>query len=46
MIRIIKEEIIKEYDKFVVKIIQLYYNDNYKIYQSIKEENITDLVSI
>mgnify|MGYP000161772740 CR=1 FL=1 len=34
------------YDKFIVKIIQLYYNDNYKIYQSIKEENITDLVSI
>jgi hypothetical protein len=46
LVKTIKEELVKEYDIFIVKIIQLYYNDNYKIYQSIKEENITDLVSI
>ena len=36
LVRIIKEELIKEYDKFVVKIIQLYYNDNYEKYKYIK----------
>jgi len=34
------------YEKFVVKIIQIFYNDNYKIYQKIKEEDITDLVCV
>jgi hypothetical protein len=42
----IKEELIKTYDDFVVKIIQLFYNDNYEVYQSIKEEIITDKVCI
>ena len=46
MVKIIKEELIKEYNIFVVKIIQLYYNDDCEIYKHIKEENITDLVSI
>ena len=31
-------------NEFLVKIIQIYYNDNYKEYQPIKEENITELV--
>ena len=30
----------------MVKIIQIYYNDNYDIYQPIKEEIITDKVCI
>jgi len=42
----IKEEINKNYDKFIVKIIQLYYNDNYSKYQEVKEEDITDKVCI
>jgi hypothetical protein len=28
------------------KIIQLYYNDNYETYQSVKEEIITDKVCV
>ena len=36
----------KNYDLFLVKIIQLYYNDNYDIYNEIKEEIITDNVCI
>jgi len=42
----IKEELVKDYDKFIVKIIQLYYDDNFIEYEPIKIENITDLVSI
>ena len=39
-------KIIKEYDTFIVKNIQLYYNDDYETYQPIKEENITDIVAL
>ena len=46
LVKTIKEQLVKEYDTFIVKTIQLYYNDDYEIYQNIKEENITDLVSI
>jgi hypothetical protein len=46
LVKTIKDELVKEYDIFIVKTIQLYYNDDYKIYKNIKEENITDLVSI
>jgi len=46
LVRIIKEELIKAYEEFVVKIIQIYYNDNYEKYEAIKEEIITDLVCI
>lgn len=46
LIKIIKTELIKEYDKFCVKLIQLYYDDNCKKYMNIKRENITDKVSI
>ena len=46
LVKTIKEELVKEYDKFIVKTVQLYYNDNYKIYKNIKEEDITDLVCV
>ena len=46
LIQTIKEEIKKDYDNFFVKIIQLYYDDDYEVYQEIKEENITDKVCI
>ena len=42
----IKEELVKDYDKFQVKLIQLYYDDDFEIYNPIKEENITNIVSI
>ncbi len=42
----IKNELIKDYDTFIVKIIQLYYNDNYDVYQPMKDENITDKVCV
>ena len=46
LVETIKSELVKSYETFIVKIIQVYYNDNYKIYQSIKEEIITDIVCI
>jgi glycosyltransferase involved in cell wall biosynthesis len=39
-------EKLKNYDKFIVKIIQVFYNDNYEKYQNIKEEIITDKVCV
>jgi len=46
LVKTIKDELVKDYDNFIVKTIQLFYNDNYEIYQSVKEENITDLVAV
>ena len=46
LVKTIKEELVKKYDTFIVKIIQIYYNDNYEVYKPIKEENITNIVSI
>jgi len=46
LVKVVNKELNKSYDTFVVKIIQLYYNDNYEKYQSVKEENITDIVCI
>jgi hypothetical protein len=46
LVKTIKEELVKDYDKFIVKTVQLYYNDDYKKYRNVKEEDITDLVSI
>jgi very-short-patch-repair endonuclease len=46
LIKIIKEELVKEQDAFKVELIQLYYNDNYKKYKPIKRENITKLVCV
>ena len=46
LIKIVKEELTKDYENFVVKIIQLYYDDDYTKYEPIKEEDITDIVCI
>jgi hypothetical protein len=46
LVKVIKEELTKDYNIFMVKVIQLFYNDNYDIYQNIKEDIITDLVCI
>ena len=46
LINKIKEELIKDYDTFIVKLIQIYFDDNYEIYQEIKEENLTNKVCI
>ena len=46
LVKIIKEELVKDYEKFLVKTIQLYYDDNNEKYEKIKEENITTLVCV
>lgn len=46
LVKIIKEELVKDYDEFVVKTIYLYYDDNSKIYQKIKINDITNIVCI
>lgn len=46
LINTIKLELSKHYDKFIVKTIQLYYNDEYHKYHEIKEEEITDQVCV
>jgi hypothetical protein len=46
LVQIIKDELVKVYESFMVKVIQIFYNDNYKIYQRVKEEIITDKVCI
>ena len=42
----VKKELDRNYDKFQVKLIQLYYNDEHDTYQEMKEEIITDKVCI
>jgi hypothetical protein len=46
LIKTIDQELEKDYNKFVVKIIQLFYDDNNKTYENIKEEEITNLVCV
>ena len=46
LVEIIKEELVKDYKKFQVKLIQLYYNDNYEVYEKKKVEDITDKVCV
>jgi len=46
LVKIIKDELVKDYANFIVKIIQIYYNDNYEKYEQIKEENITKLICV
>ena len=41
LVKTIKDELVKDYDKFNVKLIQLYYNDDFKEYQDIKITDIT-----
>ena len=37
LVKTIKKYLIKDYNTFIVKLIQLYYNDNYDIYKKIKK---------
>ena len=46
LVKIIKEELIKEINDFKVELIQLYYNDDNENYNYIKKEEITDRVCI
>ena len=46
LLNIVKNELIKEYDNFFVKVIQILYDDNYIEYCKIKEEDITNIVTI
>jgi hypothetical protein len=46
LIEMIKRELIQKYDQFHVKIIQLFYDDNYESYMPVKEEDITNQVAI
>jgi len=46
LVSTIKKELTKDYNKFQIKLIQLYYDDNYTKYRKIKTENITDRVCI
>lgn len=42
----IKKELTTEYNTFIVKLIQLFYDNNETIYQRYKEEDITDIVAV
>ena len=46
LVKTIKYELIKDYDAFIVKTIQLFYNDDYEVYQQVKDENITNIVAL
>jgi hypothetical protein len=46
LVQTIRDELVKAYDTFFVKIVQLFYSDHYKVYEPIKEEDITDLVCV
>jgi hypothetical protein len=42
LINVIKTELTFEYDQFIVKLIQLYYDDNEDDYMEMKMDNITN----
>jgi hypothetical protein len=42
----INKELSATYEQFTIKLIQIYYNDSYEIYQPIKTEDITKLIAI
>ena len=46
LVSIVKEELAKDYQEFIVKVVQLFYNDNYEEYQQVKVEDITNLVTV
>lgn len=46
LIGLIKHELAYNYDTFIIKLIQLYYDDNYDQYQYYKEEDITNIVCV
>jgi hypothetical protein len=45
LVSTIKEELLMDYDQFIVKTIQLFYDDNKK-YEPAKSEDITDIVCV
>jgi hypothetical protein len=46
LVKVVKDELIKNYDNFIVKIIQIYYDDDCEEYKEVKEETITKLVCV
>jgi hypothetical protein len=46
LLNVIECEVSKQYYEFKVLVFQLFYDDNYKEYQKVKEEDITDIVCI
>ena len=46
LVETVKHELNNPPDRFQVKLIQLYYDDNYEIYQEYKEEDITSTVAV
>ncbi len=46
LVKTIKKELVKDYNIFIIKLIQLWYDDNNDKYKKIKKENITKLVSV
>ena len=46
LVKTIKKELVKEYDTFLVKVIQLFYDDNYEKYKPKKKEIITKEICI
>lgn len=46
LVETIKRELTIVPESFEVKLIQLYYNDAYEIYQDVKEEDLTTIVCV
>lgn len=46
LVKTIKTQLVKIPNKFSIKLIQLFYDDDYLEYKPVKKENITKLVSI
>lgn len=46
LIEVIQNEISKQYLEFKVIVFQLYYDDEYDVYQRVKEEDITSIVCV
>jgi hypothetical protein len=46
LVETIKKELVKNYERFIIKIVQVCYNDNYEKYEKIKEEDITSIVCV
>jgi hypothetical protein len=46
LVKIVNDEINTVHMRFIVKIIQLWYNDDYDEYMPVKSEDITDKVSV
>lgn len=44
LLEIMKNEFSNSYDKFQVKLIQLFYNDDFETYEQYKTDNITDIL--